>query len=90
MYTTKPGGSLFFPIFASPTGEVAIQKLTAEPGENRGLMMPRRKRTRQEDQQKRVEAERSINEQRLRRQRLLFEELEKRREARAANDPPPF
>jgi hypothetical protein len=45
-YTTKPGGSLFFPILATPTGEVAIGQLTTEPGEHRGLMMPRRKRTR--------------------------------------------
>ena len=31
-YTTKPGGALFFPILATPTGEVAIGKLTTEPG----------------------------------------------------------
>ena len=44
-YTTKPGGSLFFPILATATGEVAIRKLTTEPGQGRGLMMPRRTRT---------------------------------------------
>jgi hypothetical protein len=48
-YTTKPGGSLFFAILATPTGEAAIRKLTAERGEGGGLMMPRRKRTRQRE-----------------------------------------
>jgi hypothetical protein len=89
-YTTKPGGSLFFPILATPTGEVVIDKLTAEPGEGRGLMMPRRRRTRKQERDERIAAERAINEQLLRRQRWLFAELEKRRAARAANDPPPF
>jgi hypothetical protein len=89
-YTTKPGGSLFFPILATPTGEVAIRKLTTEPGEHRGLMMPRRTRTRAEERNERIAAERRINEQRLKRQRWQFEELEKHRQPLAANDPPPF
>jgi hypothetical protein len=89
-YTTKPGGSLFFPILATPTGEAAIRKLTTEPGQGRGLMMPRRKKTRQQERHDRVTAERRINEQRLRRQRWLFEELEKHRQSMAADEPPPF
>ena len=89
-YTTKPGGSLFFPILATPTGEAAIRKLITEPGEYRGVMMPRRKRTRAQEHQDRIAAERRINEQRLKRQRWLFEELEKRREALADDEPPPF
>jgi hypothetical protein len=89
-YTTTPGGSLFFPILATPTGEAAIRKLTAEPGEHRGVMMPRRKRTRAEERRARITAERRINEQRLKLQQWLFDELEKRREASAADDPPPF
>ena len=36
-YTTKPGGALFFPILATPTGEATIRKLTTEPGQGRGL-----------------------------------------------------
>jgi hypothetical protein len=44
-YSTKPGGSVFFPILATPTGEAAIRNLTAEPGQGRGVMMPRRKGT---------------------------------------------
>jgi hypothetical protein len=64
-YTTEPGGSLFFPILATPTGEVAIRKFTTEPGQGRGLMMPRRARTRQQERQDRIAAERRINEIRI-------------------------
>ena len=89
-YTTKPGGSLFFPVLATPTGEVVIGKLTTEPGEHRGLMMPRRTRTRAEERNERIAAERRINEQRLKRQRWLCEELEKHRQSMADDEPPPF
>ena len=53
-------------------------------------MMPRRTRTRAEEHHDRISAERRINEQRLKRQRWLFEELEKRRQALAHGDPPSF
>jgi hypothetical protein len=89
-YSTKPGGSLFFPILATPTGEAAIRKLTTEPAELRGLMMLRRSRTRTEERNERITAERRINEQRLKRQRWLFDELEKHRQSMAADEPPPF
>jgi hypothetical protein len=89
-YSTKPGGSVFFPILATPTGEAAIRNLTAEPGQGRGVMMPRRKRTRAEERKDRITAERRIDEQRLKRERWLFEELEKRREALADDEPPPL
>ena len=77
-------------MLATPTGELAIDKLTAEPGQGRGVMMPRRQRTRKQERDECIAAERAINEQLLRRQQWLFAELEKRRQARAANDPPPF
>jgi hypothetical protein len=89
-YTTKPGGSLFFPILATPTGELTIRKHTTEPAEGRGVMMPRRKRTRAQERHDRIIAERRINEQVLKRQRLLFDELEKRRDSLADDEPPPF
>jgi hypothetical protein len=89
-YTTKPGGSLFFPVLATPTGEVNIDKFTADQSEQRGVMMPRRRRTRKQERDERIAAERAINEQLLRRQQWRFAELEKRRQVRAANDPPPF
>jgi len=75
---------------ATPTGEAAIRKLTTEPAELRGLMMPRRTRTRTEERNERITAERRINEQRLKRQRWLFDELEKHRQSMAADEPPPF
>jgi hypothetical protein len=56
-YSTKPGGSLFFPILATPTGEAAIRRLTTKPAELRGLMMPRRTRTRTEERNERITAE---------------------------------
>ncbi|HUL97915.1 MAG TPA: DUF222 domain-containing protein, partial [Mycobacterium sp.] len=88
-YTTTPGGSLFFPQLATPTGELRLPHGT-QPSEGRGLMMPRRKQTRQREHDERIAAERALNEQLIRRQQWLFAELEKHRQARAANDPPPF
>ena len=83
-YTTKPGGSLFFPILATPTGEVAIRKITTEPGQGRGLMMPRRTRTRQQEHEDRITAERRINETRIADERRQYEALA------ATYEPPPF
>ena len=36
VYTTKPGGALFFPILATPTGELKAEKRTATRGATRG------------------------------------------------------
>jgi hypothetical protein len=84
-YTTKPGGSLFFPVLATPTGEVAIRKLTTEPADHRGLMMPRRKRTRAQELQDRIAAERRINEARIAEERRQYEAW-----LAATYEPPPF
>ena len=84
-YTTKPGGALFFPILATPTGEATIRKLTTEPGQGRGLMMPRRKRTRYQEQDDRIDAERRINEQRIADERRQYEAW-----LAATYEPPPF
>ncbi|MDT5367420.1 MAG: hypothetical protein QOC62_1851 [Mycobacterium sp.] len=81
----SPAGPLFFPILATPTGEAAIRTLTTEPGEHRGLMMPRRKRTRYQDHQDRVTAERRINEQRIAEERRQYEAW-----LAATYEPPPF
>ena len=59
--------------------------LTTEPGEHRGLMMPRRKRTRYQDHQDRVTAERRINEQRIAEERRQYEAW-----LAATHEPPPF
>jgi hypothetical protein len=86
-YTTEPGGAMFFPQLATPTGELAIPKMSGEPGEGRGLMMPRRKRTRRQEREQRITAERRINEQIIKRQQWLFDEAQRQREA---DEPPPF
>jgi hypothetical protein len=84
-YTTKPGGSLFFPILATPTGVAPIRTPTAEPTEARGLMMPRRTRTRYEEQHHRITAERAINEQ-----RIADEQRRHQAWLAATYEPPPF
>jgi len=84
-YSTKPGGALFFPVLATPTGEVVIRKLTTEPGEHRGLMMPRRTRTRAEERNERIVAERRINEARIAEERRQYEAW-----LAATYEPPPF
>lgn len=87
VYPTGPGGAMFFPGLSTPTGEFTIGKQRSEPASERTVMMPRRARTRAQDRQARIDAERQINQQRLKRERWLFEEARRRQEA---NDPPPF
>jgi hypothetical protein len=41
-YSTKPSGSLFFPIWATPTGEAAIRKITAERRINEQILKRQR------------------------------------------------
>ena len=88
-YTTQSGGSQFFPQLGTPTGELAIAKSIGEPAQGRGMMMPRRKRTRKHERERRIAAERRINEQRLKSQRSILDELRKHRESRD-DEPPPF
>ncbi|MBO0866615.1 MAG: HNH endonuclease, partial [Mycobacterium sp.] len=85
VYTTVPGGSIFFPVLASPTSELVLPTSMPSPGNDRGLMMPQRKRRRAEDRAYRITAERRINDERL------AEERRKRAAWIAANyEPPPF
>ncbi len=60
-YTTKPGGALFFPQLAAPTGELSLPAHSA-PG--RTLMMPTRKRSRAAERAARIRWERGLNEAR--------------------------
>ncbi|MFN8072278.1 MAG: HNH endonuclease signature motif containing protein [Mycobacterium sp.] len=63
-YTTTPGGALFFPQLAEPTGELNIVvPLTDSPGA-RTLMMPTRRRSRAEERAARIQWERGLNEAR--------------------------
>lgn len=54
------------------------------------MVIPRRRRTRKQERDERIETERAINEQLIRREQRPFAELEKRRQARNAHEPPPF
>jgi hypothetical protein len=59
-YTATPGGALFFPQLAQPTGTLTLPS-TGPPHPNRGLAMPTRKRTRAEQRAYRVHWERGLN-----------------------------
>jgi hypothetical protein len=84
-YTTKPVGALFFPILAAPTGEITIAKRYDEPCQGRGLMMPRRKRTRAQERRYRIAGERRINEAQIAEERRKYEAW-----LAATYEPPPF
>jgi Domain of unknown function (DUF222) len=64
-YTTKPGGALFFPQLAKPTGKLLLPKDIPRTGSGRGLMMPTRDRTRAQERQARIDYERGLNYKRL-------------------------
>jgi hypothetical protein len=84
-YTTKPGGSLFFPALAVPTGKLVLPTWTPANTADRGLMMPTRRRTRAEDRAARNNWERGINEA-----RIAAEAAREAARIAACNDPPPF
>jgi len=60
VHTTQPLGAMLFPHLAVPTGNLILGK-EPPPGPDRGLAMPRRKRTRTQDRALRIEWERGIN-----------------------------
>jgi len=63
-YSTEPGGALFFPQLAVPTATLELLSLPTL-GNNRGLMMPTRRRTRADEHAARIAHERAINEARF-------------------------
>ena len=93
VYTTTPGGALFFPALATPTGQSPASgrypqmtpKSNGPAQTDRGLMMPTRQRTRAQDRAYRIALERQHNAARIARKQLLLAE-------RIARDdePPPF
>lgn len=85
VYTTTPGGALFFPALALSTGELEVAYTNGPHPTKRGLMMPTRRRTRTQDRAHRIAVERQHNVARIRRRRLLLP-------AHLARDyePPPF
>jgi len=58
VYTTKPGGALFFPALATSTGQLVIPESGGPAPSNRGLMMPTRQRTRAQERAYRIALER--------------------------------
>jgi hypothetical protein len=75
---------MLFPALKQSTGELPIPVLD-EPTDNRGVMMPRRKQTREQDRRDR------ITQERRQRTELIAEEERQREAWLAANyEPPPF
>jgi hypothetical protein len=59
-YTTRPGSALLFPTLCAPTAQAPLRPV--RPADtDRGLKMPRRRRTRAEDRARRIRAERKLN-----------------------------
>jgi uncharacterized protein DUF222 len=85
-YATTPSGSDFFPLLGASTGELRVVRRIESMGLAKGLMMPRRKRTRAEDRRYRIASERQINEERFAQERLS----KQRRKHSARYGPPPF
>jgi len=83
-YATEPHGAAMFPTLAQSTGELPLRTLD-EPSPYRGVMMPKRKQTREQDRRDRINAERR------QRTELIAEEERQRQAWLAANyEPPPF
>jgi len=62
-YTTKPGSALLFPALCQPTATLWApgHEPTVPPSINRALMMPKRRRTRNDNLARRIQAERKLN-----------------------------
>ena len=62
-YTTHPGSIMLFPSLCASTGELwpPGHEPTVEPSANRGAMMPKRRRTRECNRRRAIEAERRLN-----------------------------
>ena len=58
VHTTEPFGAMLFPQLALPTGELDLPE-QPPPDENRGLKMPKRKRTRAQERAYRIQRERN-------------------------------
>ncbi len=62
-YTTYPGSRLLFPSLCRPTAHVSAPAAVATIQPHRGLMMPRRKTTREQDRANRIDAKRAHNQE---------------------------
>ena len=83
-YVTEAHGGVLFPTLARPTGQLP-DPVTDDPSPYRAVMMPKRRRTREEDRRDR------ITEERRQRTELIAEEERQRQAWLAATyEPPPF
>lgn len=64
-YITHPGSRLVFPVLCLPTGELPSAPANYRGRGDRGVMMPVRRRTRQQDRARRIDAERALNAARI-------------------------
>ena len=60
-YVTRPGSRLLVPALCLPTGELATPPTAYPPSGDRAVMMPTRRRTREQDRAARIDAERALN-----------------------------
>jgi hypothetical protein len=60
-YATCPGSRLLFPRLCLPTGELSTAPTVERSPGDRGIMMPRRRRSREQDRAYRIDAERALN-----------------------------
>ncbi|HEY2503256.1 MAG TPA: DUF222 domain-containing protein [Mycobacterium sp.] len=60
-YTTRPGSRLLFPTLCMSTGELPTGPTVDRPPNGRGVMMPKRRRPREQDRIYRINAERALN-----------------------------
>lgn len=59
-YTTEPAGALLYPALSTPTGTPDVSAGNGPPAPNRGLAMPTRKRSRDDDRRDRITRERRV------------------------------
>lgn len=59
-YTTEPAGAGMYPTLSVPTGTLNVPADTGPPAGNRGLAMPTRQRTRDQQRRERIDRERRI------------------------------
>ncbi|OBI90962.1 hypothetical protein [Mycobacterium sp. 1245805.9] len=64
-YKTYPGSRLLFPALCLTTGELPTAPTAYAPPGDRGVMMPTRRRTREQDRNRRIDAERALNADRV-------------------------
>lgn len=59
-YVTEPAGAVLFPALSTSTGAVPVPRPSAPANSNRGLAVPVRKQTREQDRRTRIDRERRL------------------------------